>query len=140
MPDASAIKWRRRRRYSVGRSTDVENALVNRVKFEEARAEQAKNVEALQCFRNLAELRYKEGTTIYLQVANTEQPLFNAQLQRVATPSRLFQSYASLYRAMGGGWVEDAEQFPRQEARPEHQVRTGKVVPFSMVLHRLISR
>ena len=88
---------------------DVENALIDRTKFGQIREEQAKNVEALRRFRDLAELRYSEGATIYLEVANAEQSLFNAQLVYVTTQSQLFQSYANLYKAMGGGWVEDAE-------------------------------
>jgi len=87
---------------------DVENALVDRTKFEQIREEQAKNVEALQRFRDLADLRYREGATIYLEVATAEQSLFNAQLAYVTTQSQLFQSYANLYKAMGGGWVEQA--------------------------------
>jgi len=57
---------------------------------------QARNVAALQRFRDLAALRYKEGATIYLEVANAEQSLFNAQLAYVATQSQLFRSYAKL--------------------------------------------
>jgi len=89
---------------------DVEDALVDRAKFGETREVQARNVAALQRFRDLAVLRYKEGATIYLEVANAEQSLFNAQLAYVATQSQLFQSYANLYKAMGGGWVADAEK------------------------------
>jgi len=88
---------------------DFEGALVDRAKFEQARDEQAKNVAALQRFRDLAVLRYQEGATIYLEVANAEQSLFNAQLQLVGTQSQLFQSYVNLYRAMGGGWVDAAD-------------------------------
>ena len=88
---------------------DVENALVDRAKFSQTREAQARNVAALQRFRDLAKLRYKEGATIYLEVANAEQSLFNAQLAYVATQSQLFQSYANLYKATGGGWVSDAE-------------------------------
>jgi multidrug efflux system outer membrane protein len=89
---------------------EVENALVDRSKFSQAREVQARNVAALQRFRDLAALRYKEGATIYLEVANAEQSLFNAQLAYVATQSQLFQSYADLYKAMGGGWVAHAEE------------------------------
>lgn len=88
---------------------DVENALVDRVKYEEVRNEQARNVDALRRFRDLAELRYKEGATIYLEVANAEQSLLNAELTLVTAQSQYFQSYANLYKAMGGGWVDDAE-------------------------------
>ena len=89
---------------------EVEDALVDRSKFSQAREVQARNVAALQRFRDLAALRYKEGATIYLEVANAEQSLFNAQLAYVATQSQLFQSYANLYRAMGGGWVAQVEE------------------------------
>lgn len=34
----------------------------------------------MQRFRDLAALRYSEGATIYLEVANAEQSLFNAQV------------------------------------------------------------
>jgi multidrug efflux system outer membrane protein len=84
---------------------DVENALIDRTKYGRIRDEQAKNVEALTRFRDLAQLRYTEGATIYLEVANAEQSLFNAQLAYVTTQSQLFQSYANLYKAMGGGWT-----------------------------------
>jgi multidrug efflux system outer membrane protein len=89
---------------------DVENALIDRTKFGQVREEQAKNVEALRSFRDLAALRYREGATIYLEVANAEQSLFNAELQYVATQAQLFQSYANLYKAMGGGWIDQAEE------------------------------
>jgi multidrug efflux system outer membrane protein len=89
---------------------EVEDALVDRAKFGQAREEQAANVAALQRFRDLAELRYREGATIYLEVATAEESLFNAQLAYVNVQSQLFQSYANLYKAMGGGWVADAEK------------------------------
>jgi multidrug efflux system outer membrane protein len=89
---------------------DVENALIDRTKFGQIRDEQAKNVAALRRFRDLADLRYREGATIYLEVANAEQSLFNAELAYVSTQALLFQSYANLYKAMGGGWVDQAEE------------------------------
>jgi outer membrane protein, multidrug efflux system len=88
---------------------DVENALVDRVKFEQVRDERAINLAALRRFRDLAELRYREGATLYLEVANAEQLLLNAELDYVTAQSQYFQSYANLYRAMGGGWTRDAE-------------------------------
>lgn len=90
---------------------DVENALTDRTKFGEARDVQAKNVAALARFRDLAALRYREGATIYLEVSSAEQSLFNAQLAYVQVQSQLFQSYANLYKAVGGGW--DAQLGPQ---------------------------
>ena len=88
----------------------MENALIDRTKFGQVREEQAKNVEALRSFRDLADLRYREGATIYLEVASAEQSLFIAQLAYVVTQAQLFQSYANLYKAMGGGWIDQAEE------------------------------
>ena len=89
---------------------DVENALVDRTKFAESREIQAKNVAALARFRDLAALRYREGATIYLEVSTAEQNLFNAQLAYVAVQAQLFQSYANLYKAVGGGWDAQLEK------------------------------
>jgi len=88
---------------------DVENALIDRTKLAQLSSERAHNVAALRRFRDLAELRYREGVTIYLEVASAEQSLLNAELAYVATQSELFQSYANLYKAMGGGWIDEAE-------------------------------
>ena len=93
---------------------DVENALVDRAKFAQTREVQARNVAALQRFRDLAALRYREGATLYLEVARAEESLFSAQLAYVATQSQLFQSYANLYKAMGGGWIAEAEKLAQQ--------------------------
>jgi len=93
---------------------DVENALVDRTKFGRTREVQARNVAALQRFRDLAALRYHEGATIYLEVANAEQSLFNAQLAYVATQSQLFRSYANCTKRP----VAAGSQ-PRRRSRPE---------------------
>jgi len=98
------------RRSIISAFADFEGALVDRAKFEQASEEQARNVEALERFHDLALLRYKEGATIYLEVANAEQSLLSARLQLVNAQSQLFQSYVNLYRAMGGGWVDAAEK------------------------------
>lgn len=88
---------------------EVEDALIDRAKFTQALEVQSSNVAALRRFRDLAALRYQEGATIYLEVANAEQSLFNAQLMLVTTQTQLFQSYVNLYKAMGGAWAPEAE-------------------------------
>jgi multidrug efflux system outer membrane protein len=104
---------------------DVEDSLIDRAKFEQVRAEQLRNIQALRRFRDLAALRYKEGATLYLEVANAEQLLLNAELTYVAAQSQLFQSYTNLYRAMGGGWVSDAEALvPEGVMHPSLGART----------------
>jgi len=89
---------------------DVENALVARTTLEQQVAEQEKNVAALTRLLELAQRRYKEGAAIFLEVATAEQSLFDAQISLDGVRGELFQSYADLYRAFGGGWVETAEK------------------------------
>jgi multidrug efflux system outer membrane protein len=96
------------RRAVIGAFQEVEDALIARSTLERQRAEEAKNVAALRRFRDLAESRYREGATIYLEVATAEQSLFDAELALSAVQAQLFQSYANLYKALGGGWVDRA--------------------------------
>jgi multidrug efflux system outer membrane protein len=97
---------------------EVENALADRAKLALVREAQARNVAALARFRELADLRYREGATIYLEVANAEQSWLNAELAYIATQSQLLQSYSNLYKAMGGGWIADAEKLAAHIAVP----------------------
>ena len=111
---AQAEAFQRQTLYEYQRSVisafqDVDDALVDRSQFAAARTEQSANVKALRRFRDLAEIRYKEGVTIYLELANAQDLLFTAELALTSTQSQLFQSYANLYRAMGGGWVWTAQ-------------------------------
>jgi len=95
---------------------DVNDALIARTTLEAQRAEQEKNVAALTRLLELAKRRYKEGAAIFLEVATAEQSLFDAQIQLDSVRAQLFQSYADLYRAFGGGWVQTAEALAPQAA------------------------
>jgi multidrug efflux system outer membrane protein len=88
---------------------DVNDALVARATLEQQRDEQRRNVEALRRLLQLAQRRYQEGATIFLEVATAEQSLFDAEIALDSVRAQLFQSYADLYRAFGGGWVETAQ-------------------------------
>jgi multidrug efflux system outer membrane protein len=107
------------RRSVINAFEDAENALIDRTKYAQIREERAADVAALQRFQALADLRYREGVTIFLEVANAQTQLFEAELELTATQSQLFQAYSNLYRALGGGWVGQAEalsQAPRQSS------------------------
>jgi outer membrane protein, multidrug efflux system len=83
---------------------DVNDALIARSTLEQQRVEQEKDVVALTRLLELARRRYREGAAIFLEVATAEQSLFEAQLTLDSVRAQLFQSYADLYRAFGGGW------------------------------------
>ncbi len=53
----------------------------------------------------LSELRYRYGTTPYLQVLDAQRSLLSAQQDEVAARADQLRALIRLYRALGGGWV-----------------------------------
>ena len=89
---------------------EVDDSLVDQARTREQLAAQASQVEALQKYLELAWLRFDNGYTSYLEVLDAERSLFNAQLSYTQNQGVLFQALINLYKAMGGGWVTEADQ------------------------------
>jgi outer membrane protein, multidrug efflux system len=83
---------------------DVSNALIAVNKQRAAREEQQKLVTAAQDATRLARLRYRGGSTAYLEVLTTDTDLFNAQLNLITAQQNEALSLVQLYQALGGGW------------------------------------
>jgi multidrug efflux system outer membrane protein len=58
----------------------------------------------------MANVRYEGGVTSYLEVLYNEQELFNAELGLAQARRNELLSAVELYRALGGGWTERAQQ------------------------------
>ncbi|MCC8403228.1 efflux transporter outer membrane subunit [Paraburkholderia sp. MMS20-SJTN17] len=69
-----------------------------------------RQVNSNRTYLRLARLRYEGGYTSYLEVLDAERNLFNAELQHTQTQATTLTSVVSLYMAMGGGWVVQAER------------------------------
>lgn len=89
---------------------EVEDALVDQQNTREQLKAQEDQIEALQDYARLARLRYDEGYSSYLEVLDSERSLFNVELNTSATRSTLLRSLVNLYKALGGGWVEEADR------------------------------
>jgi multidrug efflux system outer membrane protein len=89
---------------------EVSDALIDQAKTREQLAAQARQVNALRNYARLARLRYDNGYTSYLEVTDAETKLFNAELQYTQTQGQLFFALINLYKAMGGGWVNEADK------------------------------
>ena len=89
---------------------DVEDALVDQRRTREQLAAQERQVAALREYARFAFLRYENGLTSYIEVLDAERSLFNAQLEYAQSQGVLFQSLVNLYKAMGGGWVTEADR------------------------------
>jgi outer membrane protein, multidrug efflux system len=89
---------------------EVEDALVGQSRTREQLQAQAREVEAYRNYAQTARLRYDNGYTSYLEVTFAEQNLFSAELAYTQTQGVLFQALVNLYKAMGGGWVTEADK------------------------------
>ena len=89
---------------------DVDNALIANQKLHEQLDAQVKLVAALQQYSDLARLQYDGGYSPYSTVLQAEQALFPAELNLASIRAQLFASAVNIYKAMGGGWVAQADQ------------------------------
>ena len=87
---------------------DVSNALIDRQKLVEQLAAQQKLVAALRDYSRLSRLQYDEGYVPYSTVLQAEQQLFPAELNLAATRAASLSALVSIYKALGGGWVDEA--------------------------------
>ena len=88
---------------------EVNDALTGTQKSRSAQAAQDKRVQALKESAYFARLRFENGLTSYLEVLNAEDDLFSAQLNNVDAQSATFSQIINTYKAMGGGWVSQAD-------------------------------
>ncbi len=85
---------------------DVSNALIGYEKLHQVRVRQEDTVKDLQESVRLSEMRYKGGTTTYLEVLDGQRSLFSAELTLAEVRGTEYQSLVQLYRALGGGWQQ----------------------------------
>jgi multidrug efflux system outer membrane protein len=64
----------------------------------------------LKDYARTARLQYEGGKTSYFQVLDADRSLFSAQLSYVETQSSVFTSLIKIYKALGGGWVNEADR------------------------------
>jgi outer membrane protein, multidrug efflux system len=89
---------------------DVDNSLVTRAKLVDQVQAQERLVAASREYSRLAQLQFDGGVAPYLTVLQAEQALFPAELNLAASRAALFASVVNIYKAMGGGWVIEAEK------------------------------
>jgi multidrug efflux system outer membrane protein len=85
---------------------DASDALIGYQKNHEVRVRQEQSVADLQESVRLSNMRYKGGTTTYLEVLDGQRSLFSAELTLAEARGTEYQSLVQLYRALGGGWQQ----------------------------------
>jgi len=87
-----------------GAFRDVDNALVAYHKDREFRVQQEHLVESARDAANLSQVRFKAGTTDYLEVLTNETNAFSAELGLAQAQGNELLALVQLYQALGGGW------------------------------------
>jgi multidrug efflux system outer membrane protein len=85
---------------------DVEDSLADVRHSAELRDTLARGVVALRRGVELANERYDNGFSDYLEVLDTERSLFSAELQLASARGDYQRALVSLYRALGGDWTD----------------------------------
>jgi multidrug efflux system outer membrane protein len=92
---------------------DIDNALVARAKLVDQLAAERRLVAASREYGRLARLQFDGGVAPYFTVLQAEQQLFPAELNEIQLRASLFAATVNVYKAMGGGWVSEADQRTR---------------------------
>lgn len=89
-----------------GAFRDVSNALMAYRKNQEFRIQQEHLVQAAQDAARLSEVRFKAGTTDYLEVLTNNTNSFSAELGLAQAQGNELTALVQLYQALGGGWQQ----------------------------------
>lgn len=97
---------------------EVEDGLVTIQKSRLQLEAQRRQVNTLATYARLARLRYENGYTSYIEVLDAERNFFNARVSLTQTQSAVYTGLVNLYKAMGGGWVAEADKMvPKETAQ-----------------------
>jgi multidrug efflux system outer membrane protein len=100
---------------------ETNDALIGAQKAGEAYEAQARRVTVLREYARLSRLRFENGSASYLEVYSAENELFGAELTAVDGSADRILELVSIYKALGGGWVDAADAL----TKPPVPVRSG---------------
>ena len=103
---------------------EVNDALVETQKTREEQDAQGRRVDALESYARLARLRFDNGYSSYIEVLDAQRSLFSAQLNYVQSQNGVFVGLINTYKAMGGGWVTEAEATANEVDYPPAESQT----------------
>jgi multidrug efflux system outer membrane protein len=98
---------------------EVSTTLVAYQKYAEVERERAREVNAYREAFRLSNLRYVAGLSDYLEVLQTQQQLFPAEILLAQARYNRLATLVQLYRTLGGGWqLADPQWTGAQGAQP----------------------
>lgn len=90
--------------------SEVEDALVEIETYQRELIAAQQKVAAAHNANALSYERYDKGVSSYLEALDSERTLFEAQLELSGLKRNYFNAYVKLYKALGGGWLGEAEE------------------------------
>jgi multidrug efflux system outer membrane protein len=93
---------------------ETNDALTGTMKKRDESAAQTKRVAALREYARLSRLRFDNGYAGYLEVLYAENELFGAELAAVRSQAERYTQLVNVYKAVGGGWVNEADKLAPQ--------------------------
>jgi len=97
---------------------EVADALAAKGTYDDQLKAQQDLVQASQEYYDLANLRYRQGIDNYLTVLDAQRSLYSAQQQLITDRLNQLNSSVTLYKALGGGWLERSQTRPPLAAQP----------------------
>lgn len=85
---------------------EVADGLIARDTYDSQAQAQTRLLEASGETYKLAQMRFENGVDSYLAVLDAQRSLYSAQQGHVAVKLQRLQNLVSLYKALGGGWLE----------------------------------
>lgn len=86
---------------------EVNDSLVSTKTTADSFASQSKRTDALRTYARLAQMRFDNGASSYLEVLYANTELFQAELNNIDAQVAHYNSLINVYKAMGGGWVDN---------------------------------
>jgi len=106
---------------------EVDDSLIDQKRTREQLDAIGQQVGSLRDYARLAWLRYENGYTSYLEVLDAQTRLYNAQLIQTNTQGNLFLALVNVYKAMGGGWVVEADKMTVSPAASANPAASGLI-------------
>jgi multidrug efflux system outer membrane protein len=97
---------------------DVDNALAAYRTDQARRDALATSVDAQQTSFELARDSYRKGLVTFINVLDAERQLAEARQQYVQSTVQVTTDLVALYKALGGGWQDNADSTATPETQP----------------------
>jgi outer membrane protein, multidrug efflux system len=110
----------------LGALREVNDALATIHQMKELQQHQNRLVQALKDYAYYAQESYNSRFTGYSTVLDAENKLFAAEIRSIQNQADLFLSMINIYKAMGGGWVEEADKLTNVTLHPDGTITISK--------------